>query len=339
MARPGHRRGRWPQRGRTPRCHGGIRGGDGLRDRRVERRRAPVTVVVRRARAEEHAEEVVAARVIGHPRERPHRGRVGRQAIEVAIAHRLGLESDPELALDLRNDRLIEATATGHQDRRGEPGTTGKAGLGQQRPGGDRVVLRQEVQLAATRDPGWDHRVRDLRRGIAAAQGGHPAPIHRRAERPTHEDVVERRFRGVKAVVLDGKRLDQPKLRAERLVERQPGRIDRKHGGVVEVAAGKGVYGAAAAQLADELDRRDGRLSRPIVWVGGQRQAGRRRPTQHISTARNEPGSGSGRLGARADSRRDDRERRSGHDVHEVGGGSHQIDDHVPGPVIRAHAD
>jgi hypothetical protein len=91
-----------------------------------------VTVVVRRAAVEKDAQEVVAARVIGDPGERPHLRGIDGQPVEVAVAQRLGLEGDPELTFDLGHD-LIEARSAGHQDRGREPRAARIAGLGQVR--------------------------------------------------------------------------------------------------------------------------------------------------------------------------------------------------------------
>ena len=101
---------------------------------------------------EQDAQEVVAARVVGDPAERPHRRRIGRQPVEVVVAHRLVRERDPELALELADDRRVEArppvsSVVGREARR-RPDSRPSASSARARAG---VVARHEVGVAPTR--------------------------------------------------------------------------------------------------------------------------------------------------------------------------------------------
>ena len=135
-----------------------IAGRNGLGDRGVEVGRAPMAIVVRFAGAEQHTQKVVPSRVVGDPAERPHLRRIGRQAIEIALVHRLRGECHPQLPLDLHDDRFVEPGSIGQEGRRREAGTGLIARVGQQLARVGRVVRRDVIRIAPTRDPRRDHR-------------------------------------------------------------------------------------------------------------------------------------------------------------------------------------
>ena len=141
-----------------------------------------------------------------------------------------------QLALDLGDDRLIEAAAAGQQDRGREAGTVRVAGLGEQGAGVGRVVLGQEVGVAPTGDARRDHRVRDLDGAVRVGQGHDPAPVDGLAEGLADPDVIERRPVRREPVVLERQRCDVAQLRAERLVVGDPRGIDARDRRVVEIA-------------------------------------------------------------------------------------------------------
>ena len=101
-------------------------------------------------------------------------------------------------------------------------------------------------------------------------------------------------------------------LRSERLVVGDPRRVDAADRRVVELAVLERLDRAPAAEVADELDLRDGRSARPSSgrWRSSSRPV-RGRPGQDVAAARHEPGAGLQRGRVRADRWRNDREARS----------------------------
>jgi hypothetical protein len=93
------------------------------------------------------------------------------------------------------------------------------------------------------------------------------SPVDGLRERLADPDVVERRLRRVESVVARRQRGALPQLRAERIVVGDPRRVEREDVRQVDVAVLERLDRAPAADVVDQLDRRDLRLARPVVVV------------------------------------------------------------------------
>ena len=126
----------------------------------------------------------------------------------------------------------------------------------------------------------------------------------------TAADVVERRTRGVEAVVLERQAVRSSELGAQRRVVGQPGRVEGRDIGDVDVAILERGNVAAAADVVDQLDRRDRRRTGPVVIVGCQRRLCRSVGAEDVAAAADEAMARLERARRPVDPRRNDRERR-----------------------------
>ena len=168
---------------------------------------------------------------------------------------------------------------------------------------------------------------------------GHPAPVDRLAECLAHLGLVERRLGRVEPVVLGRQRRDRPELRAERLVVAEPGGVDARDGRVVEGARRERIDRPLTGEVGDQVDGLDGRRARPVVRVGRQLECRVGLAGRNVSATRHEARPGRQGRPACIDPGRDDRERRTGHDVDEVGRRMDEIDREVATRVIGVEPD
>ena len=160
------------------------------------------------------------------------------------------------------------------------------------------------------------------------------------AERLADADVIERRpcWCRSRSTAIDSestRRSCGPSV----LVVGEPGGVDAEDRGVVEIARREGIDRTAPAEVVDQLDRRHGRFARPVARIGGQRQAAR--PSRRTACIRHSRRSLARGSGPRHPPRpgRDDRERRAGDDVDEVGRRPDEVDHEVAGCVVGVEAD
>ena len=141
-------------------------------------------------------------------------------------------------------------------------------------------------------------------------------------------DVREGGLGRVEAVVLDGGRRLQAQGWAEGLVVGDPGSVLLVDGRVVESARLELVDLVGGAEVRDEIDRRDGGPSGPVVRVGRKRHAGLAYGREYVAAAADEAARQE-HAGLRVDARRHDRQRRAGRDSREVVGRTREVHVHL----------
>ena len=154
------------------------------------------------------------------------------------------LQRHAELALDLADDGLVVGRAAGQERDLREALAAREARIGEQRAGGLRVVVGQDVAIAPPRDARRDHRRRDRRRSSDTDRNAIRRQSTAAGEGPPDADVVERRPARIEPVEVGRQRRHLAQLRAEDRVVGDPGRIELGDADVVELALLEGVDAA-----------------------------------------------------------------------------------------------
>ena len=153
-----------------------------------------MAVVVGRTAAEQDAQEVVAAGVVGDPRQRPHRRRVGRRAGRSSA--RSPCSPRRPSTPSSRSSSVTTASSYGPPPVTSvTAGNPAPPGIARPRPAapeplpGRRPAGRPDRSGPGCR-AGPSRSPRPT--GRRTRQRGDPPPVHGSAERPPHPDVVER---------------------------------------------------------------------------------------------------------------------------------------------------